>query len=175
MAKQNKYQWDKTAAEDEDVFVSRSQKKRDSTALQKLGEELAQLSVSQLKDVPLTPDLREALTELARIRDKEGRRRQMQYLGRLMREADGEAIRTAVEAVKLGQTRANQTFHHAERLRDALLQVGEAAQDELLQAWPAEREDLRALVRAAQEEKRHAAPPKAARELFRRLHALLQA
>ena len=175
MAKKNKYQWDKTAEEGEDTFISRSQKKRDSTALQKLGEELAALSANSLKGLPLTQDLRDALAELARIRDKEGRRRQMQYLGRLMREADGDAIRVAVDALKQGQTRANQAFHHAERLRDALLNAEDAAVDELLAPWPAEQEELRELVRQAKAEREQAAGSKTARELFRRLHALLPA
>ncbi len=85
----------------DDEYKSRSQKKRESTALQKLGEELARLSPQLLRGLELPEDLRSALAELPRMKTHEARRRQMQYIGRQMREVeDPEAL---AEAVRLLQ------------------------------------------------------------------------
>ncbi len=81
---------------------SRSRRKRDSTALQAVGEQLAALSPSALATLPLTPDLADALAALPRMRTHEARRRQLQYIGRLMREAEEEG---ALEAIVAGMGR----------------------------------------------------------------------
>lgn len=90
MAKKNRYQFEKDNDEEE-VFVSRSQKKRDSSALQKIGEELACLAPAKLAKLPLTEDLKEAFAEFRKLSDKEAKRRHLQYIGRLMREAQLES------------------------------------------------------------------------------------
>jgi ribosome-associated protein len=90
---------------DDDGWISRSQRKRDSTALQKLAEELTRLAPGLWRNLPLTPELLEALHMWRRISDHEGRRRQLQYLGRLMREADGAAIASGLAALRDGKTR----------------------------------------------------------------------
>jgi len=89
----------------DDGSPSRSQRKRDSTALQKVAEELTRLAPGQWQALPLTPELLEALRLWQRIGDREGRRRQLQYLGRLMREADGAAIASGLAALRAGKTR----------------------------------------------------------------------
>lgn len=86
MAKKNRFLYDENAGEEE-KRISRSQKKRDSTSLQKIGEELANLAPAKLAGMPLTEDLAEAFAEYRRIKNKEAKRRQIQYIGRLMREA----------------------------------------------------------------------------------------
>lgn len=86
MAKKNRFLYDETAGEEEKK-ISRSQKKRDSTQLQKIGEELANLAPAKLAGLPLTEDLEQAIAEYRKIKNKEAKRRQIQYLGRLMREA----------------------------------------------------------------------------------------
>lgn len=86
--------------EEDAAWISRSQRKRDSAALQRLAEEIARLSPGEWKKLPLTSELLQALHELGRIGDREARRRHMQYLGRLMREADGVSIASALAALK---------------------------------------------------------------------------
>ncbi|MDD6181776.1 MAG: ribosome biogenesis factor YjgA [Desulfovibrionaceae bacterium] len=176
MARKNIYQWNMDATErDDDGYVSRSQKKRDSTALQKLGEELAALSAAQRREMPLTEDLRAAFQELERIRDKEGRRRQMQYVGRLMREADGPAIRTALEELRQGRTAEDRLFHQAERLRGALLEAEGAAAADLLRPWPQAAPALLKLADEARRERQAGLPPRASRALFRAVREMLAA
>lgn len=104
MAKKKQYQWDAAIQDTGDVPPSRSQKKRDSTALQALGEELIRVPLARLHTLPLTDDLREALELMTSIRGHEGRRRQRQYIGRLMRECDAQAIRTAMEVKRQGSS-----------------------------------------------------------------------
>ena len=96
MARKKKYQYNENGTQD-DLPVSRSQKKRDSTALQDLGAKIASLPAGDLALLPLTEDLKSAYAELTRLSGHEARRRQLQYIGRLMREAgpDADAIAEA--------------------------------------------------------------------------------
>lgn len=89
MAKKNRYLYDEKAGEEE-KRISRSQKKRDSISLQKIGEEIANLAPAKLDMLPLTEDLQSAIAEYKRITNREAKRRQLQYIGRLMREAQEE-------------------------------------------------------------------------------------
>ena len=89
MPRKKQYQWDvETNGQEAPEQLSRSAKKRQSTALQDLGAELTKLPVNELDRLPLTPDLLEALRLYARISNREGKRRQLQFIGRLMREVD---------------------------------------------------------------------------------------
>lgn len=169
MARKKRYQWDQEAEGEAVAAPSRSQKKRESTALQDLGAALTAVPVARLSRLPLTPELDEALRLMARITDREGRRRQLQYIGRLMRECDAEAVRAALEQMKQGQVQDNAAFHHVERLRTALLAADAAETTRLLAPWPQEAEELRELVAKARQE---TAAPHAARALFRRLREL---
>lgn len=88
-----RHQWnDAPGAEQEEERVSRSQRKRESSALQEVGEKLAALSPARQEVLPLPPDLRDALVEFRRISNREARRRHLQYIGRLMREAEAEGL-----------------------------------------------------------------------------------
>jgi ribosome-associated protein len=159
------------AAAGRDGVPSRSQRKRDSTALQKLAEELTRLAPSRRQALPLTPELLEALQLWQRIDDHEGRRRQLQYLGRLMREADGAAIASGLAALREGKTRENALLRHTERLREDMIRADRAEREKLLAKWPDAREELDALLDAIH---RDNGPParEAFRTLFRRLHEL---
>lgn len=174
MAPRKRYQWQDGALRDADDSPSRSEKKRRSTALQELGEALAALPPTAQDDMPLSPDMREALSLLARITDREGRRRQMQFIGRLMREEDADAIREALAARSAGHQADTARFHRAEQWRDRLLREPDATLPALLAALtealpdaePALRERLLALVPRARAEQ---GAPHARRELFRLL------
>ena len=84
MPRKKQYQWDvETNGQEAPEQLSRSAKKRQSSALQDLGAELTKLPVNELDRLPLTPDLLEALRLYARISNREGKRRQLQFIGRL--------------------------------------------------------------------------------------------
>lgn len=96
MAKRGRHQYTRDAADDAAELVSRSQRKRDSTALQAKGEELALLPLAKQARLPLPPDLAEALAAFRALSGHEARRRHLQYVGRLMREAEEDGTLQAV-------------------------------------------------------------------------------
>ena len=155
----------------DDGWISRSQRKRDSTALQKIAEALTRLAPGQWHNLPLTPDLLEALHLWRRIDDHEGRRRQLQYLGRLMREADGAAIASGLAALRDGHTQETSLLRHTERLRAMLIRADSGARETLLAQWPEAKEELLGLLEAIRQDN---GPParEAYRVLFRRLREL---
>jgi ribosome-associated protein len=153
---------------------SKTRRKQEMTALQQLGEELLRLNAEQLARFDLPEPLREALAEARRISAREGRRRQLQYIGRLMRHVDPEPIRRALDEAT-GESRAAVAFmHRCERLRDRLLDDDAALTEFLLQHPGADVQPLRAVIRAARRERSAGGPSKHARELYRWLHATLQ-
>lgn len=82
---------------------SRSAKKRESAALQKLGEKLAGLTPAEREQTSLPEELANALADLDAIKDREARRRQKQFIGRIMREVDAAAIADAIAALPQNQ------------------------------------------------------------------------
>ena len=201
MPRKKQYQWHGKDENGDSDFSqpSRSAKKRESLALQALGEELANLAPQEVQALNLPPDLAEALALYARLRDHEGRRRQMQYIGRLMRETDAEPIRAALDQRKETSAAATAALHRAEQWRERLLAAPEAELEGLLQSLPrpaAPESDpdedegraprpkgkkplgvaeLRKLVLEARKEIDDKAAPHARRALFRALHGLLTA
>ena len=149
---------------------SKTQLKREMTALQDLGEELVNLSAHELERLPLPEKLQDAVTAARSITQRGARKRQLQYIGRIMRDVDAEPIRARLAELQSRSRQSASRLHHLERLRDRLLDVGDEAMDEVLQLFPdADRTHLRQLVREAHKEMQHNKPPHAARTLFRYL------
>ena len=166
----------KEYAMDDDGYVSRSQKKRDSTALQVRGAEIAALSPADRRRLPLSDDLADALRHLDGIPSREGKRRQMQYIGRVMRELDEDeraALLDALEAMQSDRRGDAAAVHRIEAMRDALLHEDERerarALDAVSEQLGIERSRLAHLVQSALADKEKKRPPKHARELFRYL------
>jgi ribosome-associated protein len=137
------------AAEPADDRPSRTQLKLQMQALQDLGEELTTLPAARLAAIEMPDALRGAIEEFHRTRSHEGRRRQLQFIGKQMRTADEAQLREAVAAYRLGSARDTLALHEAERWREEL-----AADDGALTRWavayPAsDLAQLRRLVRAA--------------------------
>lgn len=128
---------------------SRSKAKAESDALQKLGTQLLDLPESRLKKLDLPEKLFDAVQEAKRISNFEGKRRQMQYIGKLMRKVDAGPIEAAVFAAKKGSATETLMLHKAEVWRDNLI-----AQDGAFEQWMNEHPDtdaqhLRSLIRQA--------------------------
>jgi ribosome-associated protein len=154
---------------------SKSQRKRDMHELQSLGEQLVELNAAQLASVEMPDDLREAVQEAIRIKSHEGRRRQMQYIGRLMRGVDPAPIRERLAAWN-GTSRAQVALEHEiARWRDRLIE-DETAITELASSRPGiDVHHLRTLARNARAERDSGRPPKSYRELFRALRLSFEA
>ncbi|CAI06663.1 conserved hypothetical protein [Aromatoleum aromaticum EbN1] len=151
---------------------SKSQRKRDMHALQDLGEQLVALSVDQLKKVPMPEALADAVREAKRMTKHEARRRQMQYVGKLMRHIDPEPIQAQLDVFN-GLSKAEiARQHRLERLRSEVLDDEKVLQ-RIVETWPeADFQQLRTLRRNALKEREQNKPPRAFRELFRVLRDL---
>ena len=163
--------------EDEDqeeiIWVSKSEIKRDAEDLKQLGEKLVNLTKSNLTKVPLDDSLKDAI-ELAQRLQKEARRRQLQYIGKLLRSIDAEPIREALEKIENKHNQQQAMLHKLEILRDELVAKGDVALTDLLNEHPsADRQQLRNLIRAAQKEKEQNKPSKAYREIYQILKTLI--
>jgi ribosome-associated protein len=148
---------------------SKSQLKRESTALQKLGEDLIDEARDRVKRVPMPEDVREAILECQLIKDHEGRRRQLQYVGKKMRTLDPEEIAIIQKTIDSwrGQSKADTAAMHAlERKRDKLLIDDQVLTDLLAQHPQLDAQHLRTLIRNARKEQAENKPPKAYREIF---------
>ena len=151
----------------EDEIPSKTRKKAQMHALQKLGVELVDLSRERLESLRLPENLSEAIREAQRITAHEGRRRQMQYIGKLMRNIDPAPIQERLDAWK-GQSKAEVARQHGmERLRERLI-ADDAALTEFVQKHPSvDLQALRNLIRNARKESAEGRPPKAFREIFK--------
>jgi ribosome-associated protein len=148
---------------------SKSQLKRDMHALQELGEALIALPKDALKRMPMPEDLDDAVREARRITDHEGKRRQLQYVGKLMRsltEDEIAALRTALETYRGVNKSETARLHWIERTREQLL-ADDAALTEFIRTHPGvDAQEGRTLIRNARKEREQQKPPRYYRELF---------
>lgn len=140
--------------DDEIIWVSKSEIKRDAEELKHLGVELVKLGKNALDKIPLDADLRAAI-ELAQRIKMEGRRRQLQLIGKMLRQRDVDPIRQALDKLKNRHNQQVVMFHKLEQLRDRLIVEGDDAVAEVLRLWPhADRQQLRSLVRNAKKSRK---------------------
>jgi ribosome-associated protein len=154
---------------------SKSALKRQMHDLQALGLELSELPESRVDKLELPESLRDALAEYRRTRSHEGRRRQLQFIGKLMRQADEAPIREAVAAFKLGSAKETLALHEAERWREELL-----ADDDAITKWldrfpETDAQQLRSLVRSARKDAKAEAPEQRRGRSYRELFQLIKA
>ena len=135
--------------------ASRTDLKRESTGLQKLGEALMTLRADLMERLPLTEQLTDALAEARRITNFEGKRRQMQYVGKLMRKLDEPtlaAVRAALDEQHRGSAETTLALHQAEQWRDRLIADDDAIGEWLTQFPGTDSQQLRALARQARKD-----------------------
>ena len=149
---------------------SKTRRKKESHDLQDLGEALVAMPDGRLVDLPMDESLFDAIRQYRVTRTHEGRRRQMQYIGKLMRRNDPEPLREAVAAMQLGQAKDALALHDAERWRNELIASDSALDGWLVEHPQADVQQLRSLIRAARKDASVAPEQrsgKAFRELFR--------
>ncbi len=159
---------------EEENWKSKTAVKKEMLALQELGEALVKLSEGELATIPIDDDmLAEAIATARRIKHREGLRRQMQYIGKLMRKSDTEHIEKAYQKLINGRKEQARKFHELEQWRDALIEKGANAIQEVIERYPnADRQHLRQLIAQANKEKANNKPPASSRKLFRYLREL---
>jgi ribosome-associated protein len=155
-----------------DELVSKTRRKREMLELQSLGAALVGLPESQLNAMQLESELLLAVLDAKRIKSHEARRRQLQYIGRLMREVDPEPIRARLAAVEGTSAQAAAAHRRLEAWRERLLLDDEALTSFAAEHPGADIQEIRALIRNARKEQKDGKPPRAYRELFRVLKAV---
>ena len=151
---------------------SKSQQKREVEALQKMGVDMTQLSIEQLDQIPLTEGLKKAIIDAKTIRSHGAKRRQAQYIGKLMRAADTEAIIDAYEQLQAENKSQTQHFHEIENWRTRLINEGNAALTEFIELYrPEDIQQLRQLLKKAIDAQKKEKNTGAAKALFRYLRS----
>jgi ribosome-associated protein len=153
-------------------ILSKTRSKRDMHELQALGTALAALSEAQLQAMALDAQLLAALLEAKRIKSHEAKRRQMQYIGRLMRELDPAPIRSRLGELEGTSAQATARHRRLEAWRERLIDDDEALTAFAGEHPGADLQALRALIRNARKEAALGKPPRAYRELFRVLKTI---
>ena len=157
------------------IAPSRNELKKTMQDLQELGEAVASLPVDRLDKLKIDERLRDAIDELRRTKSFEGKRRQIQYIGKLMKHENPEPLREAVASFRVGSATDTLALHQAEYWRDQLL-AGDDALANWVKEYPAtDVQQMRSLVRAARKEKlepgeRHG---RAYRDLFKLVKELM--
>lgn len=152
---------------------SKSQRKRESTALQALGEALVALPHDRFNKVELPDALRDAVREARRIRQHGALRRQLQYIGKVMRSVDPEPIRAQLAAFE-GQSHEHTAWlHRLERWRERLLDDDQALARLVDEHPDTDAQRLHTLLRNARRERAEHKPPRAYREIFQILRTLI--
>jgi len=148
---------------------SKTRLKKAMHELQELGEALVALPDERVSALALPDSLLAAVQEFKTTRSHEGRRRQMQYIGKLMRRTDPEPIRQAVAAMRLGQAKDSLTLHQAENWRKRMIESDDATTGWATEFPASDLQQLRSLIRAARKDAANAPEQRsgrAYRELF---------
>jgi len=153
---------------------SKTRRKKEMLALQKLGVELVGIADEQLAALDLPEALRDAVAQARRITGFEARRRQFQYIGKLMRGVDPGPIQAILEAQRTGARRQSAALRRVEAWRERLLSDPDALAELLAERPSADGARLRTLIESARRERGRAQPPHSSRELFRALRSLLE-
>jgi len=152
--------------------LSKTRKKQQMEALQALGEELAELPADSLKRIDIPEHLRDALQEARRMTSHGAKRRQLQYVGKLMRDIEPEPIRAALANLRGESAVEVARMHRLERLRTRLLE-DEKTLAEIAETFPgADLQHLRSLRRSALKEQESQKPPRSFRLIFQTLKEL---
>ncbi|MBD1553339.1 ribosome biogenesis factor YjgA [Pseudomonas typographi] len=152
---------------------SKSQVKRELHALTELGERLATLKADVLARLPLTDALRRAIEDAPKHTANAARKRHIQFIGKLMRDQDTEAILQLLDQLDSSTRQYNERFHTLERWRDRLIGGSDEALAAFFTAYPeADRQHVRQLIRHAQHEAAQNKPPAASRKVFKYIREL---
>jgi len=158
--------------DEEIIYVSKSELKRDAQEFQSLGREIAEMGKKQRQKIPLTQELVEAFNLADRIQDKkDAYRRHLNYIAKTLRTTESIAeIQHALDVLKNKHKQADVILHQIELLRDELITKGDARINTLLEQHPnLERQRMRQLVRQATKEVEQEKPGKSYKELFQYL------
>jgi len=160
---------------EQEEFESRTDIKKAAQAVTDLGEQLAEMTESEIKKLQLPTDLMDAILLLKRMDKGPALKRQKLYIGKHLRQDELLLIdiKNKLAEIELKKKQQNAHFHKLEKWRDRLIEEGDAALVEFLDIYPqADRQSLRQWIRNAQKELKESKPPKSSREIFKYLKSL---
>lgn len=152
---------------------SKSELKRQAEHLQSLGKELTELGPETLVKIPLPEIILQEIKEFHRMKSYGAQRRQLQLIGKYMRSLDAEKVRTAIDRAKGNDKAAVAALHKSERLRDTLIEKDETLTTFIKDFPEVDVQLVRQLIRNARKEAQNNKPPRASRELYRLIHAMV--
>jgi ribosome-associated protein len=154
---------------------SKSQRKKDMLALQKIGESLIQLTKEQLAAIDLPENLLAAIQHMQSLTSNEAKRRQLQYIGKIMRQIVNESIKLTLKKIESIHKNNTAQFHHIEVWRTKLLTNGDDALNSFLADYPkADRQQLRQLIRNAHQDRKNNKNTGVERALFKYLRSIVE-
>lgn len=154
--------------------ISKTEVKKEMVVLQQLGIKLVELSDSQLNKIPLPENLIDSIKLAKTITKNGGLKRQLKYVGKLMRHVDPEPIIQAMDDIENGHKKNKQSFHLKEQWRDWLLEGEKDKLTEFLNKYPsADMQRLRQLIRNYNTAKTDDKKKQIARQLFKIVSALV--
>ncbi|MCL6268902.1 DUF615 domain-containing protein [Sansalvadorimonas sp. 2012CJ34-2] len=154
--------------DEEIILVSKSELKRDAHELKDLGARLTELKPDQLAKIPLEGRIIDAITETARIKSHNARKRQFGFIGKLMLDQDIDAIRHELAMMDTSSEEYSRHFHILERWRERLINDGNTALTAFLDEHPhADAQQLRQLIRNINKEKSEEKKATLSKKLFR--------
>lgn len=152
---------------------SKTQRKKQMLALQHIGEILVKLPAVQLAKVPMDERLADAIHHARTLKTHEAVRRQMQFIGRIMRDTDIAPLEAALDKIQVKDQTSKSQFHQLERWRDKLIAQGDAVLPDFLLKYPqADTQQLRQFIRNAQHDEKVGKNSGASTALFRYLKTL---
>ena len=163
--------------QEEIIYVSKAELKRDAQDLKQLGERIVKLSAAQRAKLPLNDAMQQALAEADRINSREAMRRHLQFIGRVLRNTDADAIKQALDVLNNSNKAGERKLQQLEQVRTELLEQGDGKVNQLVAEYPEfERQKLRQLVRKIQkqQQKQPEQTPPAYKELFQYLREIMQ-
>ena len=159
---------------EDDDFISKTRRKRQMHDLQAVGAALVKLSPEKLGRLDIPQILREAVIDAQKFTKHEAIRRQMQYIGKIMRDVDAGPIIEQLNALEAPSRKQTAIFHVAEKWRQAILDDPDQVAAFVKEYPQADAHKLREIVAAIGEEKRTGKPPRQFRELFHVINGILQ-
>ncbi len=158
---------------DIDYGPSKSQIKRKCQHLLDLGEEFLKLKAEDLNSLELPEELKAAVATALKIKSRSGLKRQRQYIGKLLRSLDNEAIEARLKKIQHQHDTNTAQFRRLEKWRDNLIDNNKETLNEIIKRFPdVDRQHINQLIRAANQEQQRNKPPAASRKLFKYLHEL---
>ncbi len=158
---------------DKEVVVSKTELKKDSKKIQAFGKKISELTVKNIETFKFSPNIYEAIIDLKNIKSNAAKKRQVQYVGKLLREIDLTPAFLIIEQLKVSSQKETQQNHSIEKWREELLINADSITQFFNQYPNIDRQSLRQAITNAQRERKEKKPPKYSRQLFKILREII--